>query len=284
MKDADLYRILGVGHSASADEIRTAFRDLVKRFHPDLFATSADKERATEKLTEINEAYAVLGNPERRRNYDESLVQERKEKRSKPRPTRVRVVRRRAKAPRPRKQRKKRFSWNFLSRRRLGYAAGAAIIVILAFYAAREQPRVSTGWRLLEKIEITSAGASLPRPENTWDSLGDFESAAECTRVLKEKVREEEEQGGKAVFDERNALAIIVRVKSEAARASPPEPSRQGLAPGEPQASNFSDATGASGSSNPIVRQVRNLECRGVRRVDNESWAQRMLRRLNLSS
>jgi curved DNA-binding protein CbpA len=70
MAGPDFYKILGVSPSASADEIKAAHRELVKIFHPDLFSTSAEKARANKKLQQINEAYATLSNPGRRRRYD----------------------------------------------------------------------------------------------------------------------------------------------------------------------------------------------------------------------
>ena len=75
MSDVNFYQVLGVGQSASADEIRSAYRDLVKRYHPDLFHAAGEKATATEKLRQINEAYAVLGNSERRQRYDQKFVQ-----------------------------------------------------------------------------------------------------------------------------------------------------------------------------------------------------------------
>jgi curved DNA-binding protein CbpA len=70
MAGPDFYKILGVSPSASADEIKAAHRELVKIFHPDLFSTSAEKARANKRLQQINEAYATLSNPGRRRRYD----------------------------------------------------------------------------------------------------------------------------------------------------------------------------------------------------------------------
>jgi curved DNA-binding protein CbpA len=61
------YEVLGVGRDASAAEIRTAYRRLAKRNHPDLNRGGA---AATRRFQEIGEAYATLSNPERRAAYD----------------------------------------------------------------------------------------------------------------------------------------------------------------------------------------------------------------------
>ncbi len=63
----DLYEILGVPRGASEDEIRKAYLKLAHKYHPD--KTGGDKQ-AEEKLKEINAAYDVLKNPEKRRQYD----------------------------------------------------------------------------------------------------------------------------------------------------------------------------------------------------------------------
>ena len=68
---ANLYDILGVSKEASQDEIRKAYLGLAKKYHPD--KTGGDKA-AEEKLKRINAAYDVLKNPEKRRQYDESLA------------------------------------------------------------------------------------------------------------------------------------------------------------------------------------------------------------------
>lgn len=64
----DYYEILGVSRTASQDEIRSAYRKLAHQYHPD--KTGGDKE-AEEKLKEINEAYDVLKNKEKRAKYDQ---------------------------------------------------------------------------------------------------------------------------------------------------------------------------------------------------------------------
>lgn len=63
----DYYEVLGVDKSASADEIKKAYRTLAKKYHPDLNDHSAEAE---EKFKEVNEAYSVLGDAEKRSNYD----------------------------------------------------------------------------------------------------------------------------------------------------------------------------------------------------------------------
>ena len=64
----DYYAILGVPRDASAEDIKKAFRKLARKHHPDV---AKDKKAAEEKFKEINEANEVLGDPEKRRKYDQ---------------------------------------------------------------------------------------------------------------------------------------------------------------------------------------------------------------------
>jgi curved DNA-binding protein len=63
----DYYKTLGVERTASHDDIRKAFRKLARQYHPDV---AKDKKQAEEKFKEINEAYEVLGDAEKRKKYD----------------------------------------------------------------------------------------------------------------------------------------------------------------------------------------------------------------------
>ncbi len=65
----DYYEVLGVGKTASKDEIKTAYRNLAKKFHPDL--NKDNPKLAEEKFKEISEAYEVLIDDDKRVRYDQ---------------------------------------------------------------------------------------------------------------------------------------------------------------------------------------------------------------------
>jgi molecular chaperone DnaJ len=72
--DKDYYKVLGVSHDATKDDIKRAYRKLAQKHHPD--ANKGDA-RAESRFKEISEAYAILSNEEKRRQYDQmrSFVQ-----------------------------------------------------------------------------------------------------------------------------------------------------------------------------------------------------------------
>src|SRR3982074_698685 len=63
----DYYKTLGVNKQASADEIKKAYRKLARRYHPD---RNPDDKAAEARFKEISQAHDVLGDPDKRKQYD----------------------------------------------------------------------------------------------------------------------------------------------------------------------------------------------------------------------
>ena len=71
MQFKDYYDILGVSPGADADLIKTAYRKLARKYHPDV----SKEKNAEERFKDVNEAYDVLRDPEKRRTYDQLKAQ-----------------------------------------------------------------------------------------------------------------------------------------------------------------------------------------------------------------
>src|SRR3984885_15794 len=68
MEFRDYYKVLGVERKASEAEIKSAYRKLARKFHPDV---NPNNKEAEAKFKELNEAYQVISDPEKRKKYDE---------------------------------------------------------------------------------------------------------------------------------------------------------------------------------------------------------------------
>lgn len=79
---SNLYEILEVSEKASKEIIDKAYRVLAKKYHPDL-QKQEEKQEAEKKMKQINEAYEILSNEEKRKEYDAKLVEERERIRAK---------------------------------------------------------------------------------------------------------------------------------------------------------------------------------------------------------
>ena len=63
----DYYEVLGIKKGAAADEIKKAYKELAKKYHPDV----SKEHEAEKKFKEINEAYSVLSDPQKKEQYDQ---------------------------------------------------------------------------------------------------------------------------------------------------------------------------------------------------------------------
>ena len=66
------YEVLGVERNAKEETIKTAYRKLARKWHPDLFHTDEEIRIAEEKMKELNAAWELIGTPEKRASFDTS--------------------------------------------------------------------------------------------------------------------------------------------------------------------------------------------------------------------
>jgi hypothetical protein len=269
MSQPDYYEIFGLSPSATLEEIRSAHRELVKRYHPDIYWTSEDKARATEKLRAVNEAYAVLGNAERRKAYDSSRA-------AAPRPTapvaqerpaqarRARSVVRRKAPLRPVRVRAP-LQWdNVFTLRRLAIAAVSVTVFVVAAYSLTRPPQITPAWILVQRTEIEPAESPLLGDAKGWEQVGSYGLRAACLENIKTRVRLDQEEGSQAIFDEVNGTVAITVLLTKA--DSPPK-TKEALSGRE-----------------KIVKRVRHYECRAVQIRRPDSWLRQKLREAGLIS
>jgi hypothetical protein len=349
MAGPDFYKILGVSPSARPDEIKSAHRELVKIFHPDLFSTSAEKARANNRLQQINEAYATLSNAGRRRQYDAKLSkvttaantasaatksssfstprppssailwndltgrvgkklrqlkqgyrvlsEEERRRRRGAKPFQKPGAMKRTRSPRPSTwarsfrglseiRRSSPRRWKNLVSLKLTAAILSAIILMLILSAVWEKPQIVTAWALLENT-VNEPSQESPR-ERQWTVLGHYNTTSECAETLKKRVALDEQEGGKALLDERSGtIAMTIYAKSEAAlaeeylqaklkRMSSAAADRQLL---EQQAK---EEAREFVIKNGIAQRVKHYQCRELQLLKPESWLRTKLKQLGL--
>jgi hypothetical protein len=301
MAGEDFYRILGVSPAASADEIKSAYRELVKKYHPDLFSMSGEKSRANEKLQRINDAYAVIGDSARRREYDEKRSRRATSSRTRaaspirrPSPTRTPVSplrwSRNAAKNIP-NQWKRAVSAKWL------VSILALITAAVVGYAAWEKPKTAIAWTLLAET-VVERSHDMPRAKPAgpiWTAAGSYGSRSQCADALKDMVKKDEQEGSKAIFDERQAsIAITVQLRDETALAQEYFDAKLKRAPRQSgdiaPADNdelLKQATEEAKEfirKNGLTKRVKSYECRMTRVLEPESWLRRKLREVKILS
>jgi hypothetical protein len=152
------------------------------------------------------------------------------------------------------------------SKKWAGYSLAAAAMILMLVYAARSVPRLATAWVLVEKLEVSVPNTAPRDGAGTgWVRVGEYLSVADCAAAIKQKVRQDEQEGSEAVYDERNGtMAITLYIKKETRRG--------------PQAT----AEAVESTPDHITKRVRSLECHATQRVEMESRLQRTLRKMGL--
>jgi DnaJ domain len=300
MAGEDFYKVLGVSPTASADEIKSAYRELVKKYHPDLFSTSREKGRANEKLQRINEAYAVIGDAKRRREYDE--------KRS-PKTT-VAATRSTYSVRRPSPVRRPTSplrwsrtaaikipnSWKRAVSPKWLASILALVVVALITHAIWEKPRAAVAWTLLAATMVEpTQDIARAKGEPIWTAFASYGSRSQCGDALKEMVKRDEQQGSKAVFDERyGSIAITVQVRDESAlvkeyfdaklKRAFTEPGVKGSLDDQELLKQATEDAKEFIRKNGLTKRVRSYECRLTQVFEPESWLRRKLRELRIIS
>lgn len=210
MTQPDFYKILGVRPGANADEIKSAYRKLVKKYHPDLFSTANAKKKANEKLQQINEAYAVLGDEERRRQYDATRVRKRaiSQEPATSTPHRTSNAQNKTAASVDKVVFFKPAAW----------VLGVVLVVIVADAVWSMLQEEKSAWILWSRTVVEPSQSISGRDPGGlgWLNLGRHGTRLQCAGTLRELVARDEREGRKTIIDEAGGtIAITIHIKSE---------------------------------------------------------------------
>jgi len=303
MAQADFYSFLGVPRNASQAAIKSAHRELIKRYHPDIYSTDGDKARATEKLQAINEAYAVLSNSERRKEYDKKRAGQLKQSRRwqpqpAPRPraaarSSIRTPPRPRATPRPPKRQytlPRSPSW--LDRRWLSASVGFGLLLILAVYSIDTLPRMMPLWILFEKTVLEPGSPGTEAGADTWKPAGKFASREACAASLKAEVNRDELAGSQAIIDETTgSLAITVRlIATEAPVGNLPQSTKPldvpltGSKEQDRALKQSLEKFNKPTFKNNLITQTKHYACRVTQVRAPDSWLARLIKRTGIRS
>jgi hypothetical protein len=155
------------------------------------------------------------------------------------------------------------------------------MLVLVLTYATRSEPRLIVAFNLFEKLEVSSAKDG-SRGEAGWSPVGQYASLSECAAKLKERVRIDEQAGGRAVFGDPNGtMAIVVLVKRETAERGEDAMaarSAQSVVNESTSRQEEKSGDGLESANTTMTKTVRNLECRPTQRLVSESWLSRVFR------
>jgi hypothetical protein len=173
----------------------------------------------------------------------------------------------------------------------------ALIIVAFVAQAVWEKPQTAIVWTLLAQtmVEPSKDVARQKLTGPNWIASGKYDSRLQCTDALKAMVKRDEQEGSRAIFDERQGtIAITVHLRDEAALAKEyfqakrnrrsSEPDSKASVDDEELLKQASEEAREFIRKNGLTKRVRNYECRQMQVLMPESWLRQKLRQAGLIS